>query len=276
MLTHQRVIFSDDGVLTDYSFKTSSFSNGSNVSIPITAAEDAIYIGSEMPFNHRWIELATLATGSRTLSVSIWDGSAFNAAVDVLDETDGFTQSGLLTWNTDRLKNWAYEETTENVTGLTSLKIYDLFWIKITFSDDLTNSPTIAHIGHKFATDDDLAAYYPTLLESDVLTGFEPGKTNWNEQHFIAAEEIIDYLRAKKRIWTGDQILDAREFKKAGVHKVADIILKGFGRDYEDVRKAARADYYASFNKGNLKLDITGDGKLQRAERSFGGTMRRV
>lgn len=278
MLSHQRIIFSDNGTLTDVTNDLASFANGQTASIPVTAAEDAIYIGSEMPFNHRWFEFGTISGGSRSLTVQIWDGTSFNNAVDVLDGTQGFTQSGMLEWATDRLKTWAWEETTESVTGLTSLKIYHLFWAKITWSDDLSGGPALAHIGHKFSNDYDLGSEYPTLLESDVMTGFEAGKTDWDEQHFLAAERVIDYIRAKRgdRIWTGDQIMSWREFTRASTHAVADIILRGFGRDYEDIRKSARQDFYASFNKSNLHLDYTGDGKLERAERRFNGSFRRV
>ena len=86
MLTGQRVILSDNGTTSDLSRSVGDLFS-QNSTLAIVAAEDAIYLGSDQPFNHRYIKVSTANTSTASVSVSIWTGSAFTAAVDVIDFT---------------------------------------------------------------------------------------------------------------------------------------------------------------------------------------------
>lgn len=266
MLLNNRVIHDDNGTLVDLSKKlNNAFS--SSVVLPFVAADDYIYLGSEFPFNHRYF-LIDVANGVDTVaSVEIWNGSSWVPAVDVIDQTEGddgvsFSQSGILSWVTNRTKAWSREDTTENMTGsgLETLKIYNLYWVRISFDGDFDVTTSVKYVGHKFSTDEDLGGQYPDLVRTNVKAAFKSGKTNWDEQHIIAAEQIISDLRKRQIILSGNQILDWDFFTDAAIHKVAEIAYTAFGADYEDRKKNAREAYDEAMDKVVFPVDKNVDG----------------
>jgi len=145
-LNSTRIIHKDNSVLRDYSVSLANYLSGTQV-IAYVAAEDALYIGSDLPFNHRWVEVSVVSATTSTLSVSLWNGSAWEAAVDVVDETSvagvALARSGFVSWVPDRLKTWSFEDTTERVSDLSTLKIYDKYWAKLSYSADLTGTTAL-------------------------------------------------------------------------------------------------------------------------------------
>lgn len=273
MLTNQRIIHDDNGTLRDRSVELNSLYTGT-ATLNLVAAQDKLYIGSDLPFNHRYIQVSTAnILASAISSVEIWTGSSWQAAVDIIDQTSlaGATlgQSGYVSWTLDRNGSWGQATTAEDVTGISTLKIYDLYWARFTFSADLTGTTALSYVGHKFATDNDLAGYYPDLTQTAVKTAFASGKTTWDDQHFLAAEEIIQDLRRKKLLWSGQQVLDWEQFNQAGVHKVAALIMQSFGDDYKDNLLEANRQYEKAMNLKNFNIDQNQDGRLSDEERGI-------
>lgn len=268
----QRIIHDDNGTLVDLS-KQANEMFGANASLPIVAADDKLYIGSSLPFNHRHFEVATANAATSVVStVEIWDGNSWVAAVDLVDYTlnSGSTvtlyQNGIISWTVDRDSSWGLEESTENIPALATLKIYDMYWARMTFSANLSNTTAIKYIGYKFSDDDKLRVLYPDLVRSTLLTAWQTAKTTWDEQHIIAAEEIIERLQKLRIIWNRNQILDWQRFEKASVHKCAEIIYRGLGADYDDKREKAKDDFEKALNVGQFNIDVNADGHLERAE----------
>jgi hypothetical protein len=265
MLTMQRVYHDDDGTLTDLSREVSDFL-ASTASVPIVAADDKMYIGSDIPFFYRYFDFGTANTAASVVSVEIWDGTTWNSAVDVIDETSTggatFGQSGLIRWACDRNESWALEETTEDIAALSTLKIYRKYWARLSFSGDLDAGTTLNYVGFKFANDNDLGARYPDLNTSAAKSAWASGKTDWNDQHFEAAEEIIKDMRQLGRIQRADQIIEPGEFREAAVHKCAEIIMHAYGDEYEDNRARASKKYSAALPKNIAQLDKDGDGHI--------------
>lgn len=265
MLLNNRIIFEDNVTLIDRSIPLSNISS-ETTTLPVVAAEDYLYIGSDLPFNHRYFEVSTANATTSAVSVSIWDGSNWVAAVDVLDQTSvsgkTLAQSGIISWATDRTKSWGKEDTTEDIPALASLKIYDMYWVRIGFSADLSGTTALQYVGHKFANDDDLINYYPDLGTSGAMTTYKAGKTNWNEQHVLAAEEIILKLRKDRKLISPSQLFDWTLFNLAAIHKCAEIIFRAFGQDYDEVRKNANADYHKAFSGIDFGVDRDIDGRL--------------
>lgn len=271
MLTTQRIIFEDDTTLNDLSNSLNDFMSDSET-IALVAADDYIYIGSEHPFNSRWIEVSTVNDASSVVSVDIWSDSAWNAAVDVQDDTavSGVTlaRSGVLTWSIDRTYGWTKETKSSDVTGLTNTNIYDMYWVRLSFSVDLNVNTALKYIGFKFANDTDLGAEYPDLVLSATQDSFESGKTDWNDQHFLAAEKIIKKLKRAQIIWSPNQILEWRNFNDAAVHRCAEIIMNAFGDAYEDNRERARKYFNEGMDMRQYKVDSNEDSILDDAEKS--------
>jgi hypothetical protein len=284
VLINNRLIWNDNGVLKDLSINLNNVFSGTEV-IPFTAAQDKLYIGSDLPFNHRYILVDVANDAASVMSADIWDGTQWISAVDVIDQTVGsagksLSQSGIMSWVVDRNHTWGKRDTTELMTGsgLESVKIYEMFWVRLTFSGNWNVLTALKYVGHKFSSDNDLGGYYPDLNRSNVMSAFKAGKTNWDEQHVLAAEEIIRDLRKKNVIWNGNQIFGWEEFTDASVHKVAEIAFTAFGKDYESRKESARNNYEEALLKVvDSAIDKDADGRLSPVEKvpSYGRLFRR-
>lgn len=275
MLTNQRIIHGDGATLRDRSVELNSIFAGAAV-LDLAVTDDYLYIGSDLPFNHRYFQVSVANAVVSAVSVDIWDGSSWVAAVDVVDQTASagacFAQSGFISWATPRGSSWGKEETTENVTGLTTLKIYNLYWVRLKVSASLTGTTAMTYVGHRFATDADLGGYYPDLIQSNVMTAHTSGKSTWADQHFLAAEEMIQDIRRKGIAWNANQLLDWEQFNIAGIHRVAALIMSSMGADFVDARARSLADYREAMSVPALAVDANEDGhKDEEPKRSYGG-----
>lgn len=265
-----RILFSDNGVLNDLSVKMADYNQG-NQSLAITATEDYLYIGAYYPFNAKFFKMKTVATIVSNPTIEYWTGSSgWKEAVEVIDETGGFKNNGFITLVPNKDYGWIREDTSR-ITALYSKVIYDLFWLRIKFSADTVID--LEWIGELFSNDYDLGAEFPDLLRSQTLDSFKTGKTDWEEQHVIAAKVIIDDLKAKKIINFKEQILDRKELTLASVQKCAALIYSSFGDDYADNRKDAELEYQKRLKKDIFNIDtnesatITPEG--QKARQGF-------
>lgn len=266
-----RVIYSDDGTLTDISTEMSNYHSGTYTFSGFVAAEDYIYIGNIVPFNHFYLKMDTASVASTTMSVAYWSGSGWTSVVEVEDETVGLTTDGFVTFVPNRSYGWSNANTNgqgQTVTGLSTLTIYDKYWIRVSFNNDLTADSVIGWLGQKFADDNDLGSEYPDLLRSTVLAAFETGKTDWEEQHVRSSELIVKELISKNIIYGKGQILDRSSFMLPTVSKTAEIIFNSFGDDYLDQKKAARDEYDLRMNKSIYDVDSNLDGELTGKEMS--------
>lgn len=264
-----RVIYSDNGTLTDLTTNLENYHSGTYTFSGFTAAEDYIYIGNIVPFNHFYLKMATASIASTTMSIHYWTGNSWQAVVETIDETSGLTQDGFVTFVPDRDHAWVDGNTNgqgRQVTGLTSVTIYDKYWIRISFNNDLTANSIISWVGQKFSNDNDLGSEYPDLTRSNVLTAFESGKTDWEEQHVRAAEIIVDTLITKNVIFAKGQILERRSFMLPSVSKVAEVIYNSFGDDYSDQKKDARNEFEKRMDKSIFDVDSNLDGELTYRE----------
>lgn len=274
-MIERRVLFSDNGTISDYSPQMNDYHSGT-MSFDIVAAEDAIFIGSLLPFNHLYLKFdgANVNSAASNLTVQYWDGNGFQNAVDIIDETKvglaTFAQSGFVTWSSNKNYSWVREDTNyggNTIDGLTSVDIYDHFWLKLTFSGDLDAGVTFSWLGQKFSDDYDLGSEHKQLLRSGFITAFESGKTDWEEQHIKAAELISEDLINLGVIADKNQILRKDDFKTASVKKVAEIIFGSMGRDYYDDRDTAKDEYERRINKAIPLIDINVNGRFDHNER---------
>lgn len=109
MITNQRILWDDDGTETDLSVALNDFRTGSQV-IDFVAADDKLYIASDMPFNHKWIEASVVNDAASVVTVENWFGGSdgWVSAVDIIDRTSvggvSLAQSGVIQWKTNREK----------------------------------------------------------------------------------------------------------------------------------------------------------------------------
>jgi len=279
MLINNRILLrSAGGTITDVSKELTDF-HANTKTITLPAADGALYLGSDLPFNHRFIDINTVNANTSVLDVKVWDGSTFVAVVDTIDETDSagvaFAKSEILSWTKDRDTSWTREDTTEDIPELSTITIYDLYWAKITWSLDL-NALTLNYIGHNFTSDDEFGSLYPTLNSSNVKDQFESGKTDWKEQQIEAAERIIKWLRRNERIFSVNQLMNWDIFADAARHATASIIFRELGDDFISDRERAEDDYNDAINLKNFQVDLNRDGRPNIAEKRQTTRFRRI
>jgi hypothetical protein len=270
----QRIIWDDNGTLKDISIALNNFRGNHNPVIDFKSATDAIYIGTELPFNCRYFKIGTNNNEISVVSVSVWDGNAWIPTKDIIDETKEFPhtevslhQSGQISFALDRDdKGWGSEQDSNDIPDLVGTFIYDLFWSKWTWSADWKNTTTLAYIGSLYSTDNDLSTFYPDLMNNDLMDAFETGKTDWIEQGLSAAEAIERELRSKSIIMRREQLFDWSLLLEASVHKTAEIIYGGLGSAYNEAKKLAAESYIKAINLKYFETDLNGDGVVSANE----------
>lgn len=264
----QRVFFSDDGTLNDLTLNLNEFRSGTEV-IDYVTAEDYIYIASYLPFNHKHFDVSVVNAETAAASVDIWDGSDWNAAVDVIDRTAvsgaSLAQDGVISWTPTIDKYWQRERESTDITGLSGTKIYDMYWARFSWDATWTGTTALQFIGQKFSVDNDLYSIYPDLNDSDLQAAFASGKSDWNDQHYIAAQHIVRDLKKNHAILSSDQILDFDLFEETSVHAAAMVIYWGLGQFEQHDR--AKAKYKENLKMGFLNVDLNQDGRLETGER---------
>jgi hypothetical protein len=269
----KRFIYSNNGTLQNYTEEINNYHSG-ETALTFVAAEDAIFIGSNLPFNHIYVKMgSTVNANASTMSVSLWDGSDFNAVAELVDGTDCFSQSGFIEFTPDKNESWSMEDTVDAsgnglITGLGDVTIYDKYWLKITVSADLTADLTIGWLGQIFSNDDDLGSEYQELLASDILAAIETGKTDYQEQAVRATGVIIGDLKRKRTLWSANQILERENLMLASVSKVAEIIYGLLGNDYLDDKLEAKKEYGERLGKAFPTVDTNKDGIASPTERA--------
>lgn len=272
MFFDQRVIFSDNSVLTDLSASLNDFRAGTST-ILYTTAQDYIYIASRYPWCAKYIEIGTANDVAATMTVEVYESpSTWRSVVDKIDMTavtagTPLGQSGYVRFQTNRLYSWTPLQDSADI--LTGTAIYDMYWLRISFSATLKATMSLKYIGHKFSSDDDLYERYPEFNQTALKTQFESGKSTWDDQHYIAVEQIVGDLKNRRVILNSDNLLDPWEFKEAAIHKVASIIYTGFGKSYVEAQKAADAKYSAVMDRRYPKIDRSLDGLAQPEEMRF-------
>jgi len=225
---------------------------------------DHVYIGSSTPLNNLWVEMSTVSgVNAGAPVVEVWFGQAWVPVVDLIDQTAGMTASGRISWALDLFSGWSYEQLSITI-GISGSAVYNRYWMRVSWPNAFT--ATIAYLGQKFSNDSILESTYPDLLQSTLLAGYKAGKTNWNEQHFMAAEAIVRDLRKRNMLRDKGQILDWTVFEEASAHKVAEIVYRAFGTAYKDHADLASKRYETEMAQRTLVLDENMNGHVESSE----------
>lgn len=273
-----RVLYSDNGTLSDFTKNVNNYHSGTSTISSFLYTEDYIYIGQRMPFNSLFFKFGTANTTSSTVTVKIWDGNSWSSAVEVFDETlssgASFGQDGYLSWNVDRNELWGLEDTVSNsgttlITGLGGVEIYDHYWIQLSFSASLDANTSMTFVGQKFCTQAEMGTFYADLVLSATMTGWESGKTTWEEQHVACSRLIAKRLRRDGIIDHSGQILDRDDFSEACIHRTAEIAYSQMGPRYEEARALAMKKYEDCMKNVQPIIDRNADGDIDRNELKF-------
>lgn len=235
------------------------------------AAGDYWYIGADSPFNHLYFKFGNVVNSNVSkFNIELWDGDEWKSVVEVMDETNGFSNDGFLDFVPDRDEQWRQESTNDDgdsVDGLESVVIYDLWWLRISVDADITSGTKISWVGHLFSNDEDLFIEYPVFNSSDLKECYKSGKTNWEAQHVKAAEIIIQDLKDGEILDFEGQILDRSVYRLASVAQVARIIFNALGDDYKDDLQNSANLYTKRISRKKHRVDKNKDGILDPKEK---------
>lgn len=264
-----RFLLKSGSTITDYSKDVKRYADGSATIASLTASTDKIYIGQAWPFNHLYFEFTGVNADTSVITAKIYDGDEFQATVETIDETLSsgatFGQSGFITWQPDRDKpRWAYDDTDE-MTELSSVTIYDMYWLELSFSANLTSGFTLKYVGNMFSTDNELYEEYEIFNRSNVKTAL--GVSTYKNFAIRASELTVSELKKKNVINHRGQILDRDSLILANVSKTAELIFSQMGDDYIDDVVKARNNFRDRIHNGLFGIDKTRDADLNRVER---------
>lgn len=254
---NKRIFYSDNGILKDFSVNLNKYDEVES-EFNYVAGEDYIYIGSRLPFNSIFFKVVTKNTNPANMYVEVFDGESWDFVNELIDETGAFSTSGYITFTPDRDSGWEMEDTAgggDSIPGLESLKIYDKYWMRISFDADLSDEVSLSWIGHLFADDQDLGSEYPDLIKTSVKQSFKANKQNWEEQLVRASEVVIEDLMINRNIMDSSQILDRYDYRSATIQKCAEIIFNAFGDDFVDQKQRAREEYQRRLSIPYKKID---------------------
>jgi hypothetical protein len=237
--------------------------NGIHVEIDYVLG-DFIYIATDLPFNHFYLKHAPPANNIPATMKLEYYSNGWTEVIDLKDETNAIFTDGFVEFTPNRDSTWSRVSSSADF-GLTKI-VYDKYWIRISFDATLKPNCELSFLGNKFSDDVDLFHEYPIFNNTDFLTAFESGKTNWEEQHVKAAEVIIADLVKKRVIIAPEQILDRRKFIGASVCKVAEIIFTAFGNDYLEQKKEASAEYHRRLDISQYSVDANSNAILEPVE----------
>lgn len=221
------------------------------------------YVGKKAPFNNFFLWLDTANTNSVSMAVSYWDGNAWIPVVDLLDGTFGASQSGVVQFSPNKDNQWQIEDDTSSngPTGLDTFTIYDMYWLKVSFSGDLSASTTIKQLNYKFAEDADIL-----MKDTDInefLASFN--QTDWTPQILQASIEVANDFKRKKLILDEGQILRFDDVAIPTAYKALFIIYLNLGSSYKEKRDEIAKLYDSSYtglytiDRNNNAVDDLGE-----------------
>ena len=243
---------------TETTFETMSRS-ADTVTFALTTS-DEFYVGFKEKFQTRYFLPSTVSTGSATLTVKYWTGTAWAAVEDLVDQTRGFTRAGFISWS--NLSGWTKKEQT----GVADVELY---WIEITVSSTLT-SCVLQCVENIFCDDLLLRSYYPEFVSDSRY--LPAGRTTFIDQFVAAKDLVVTRLKQDSIIQDESQILDINQVAIAATHATAWIIAEPIAKSDED-REAAK-DMYRKFNneltKSYKSFDLDNSGAIDVAEENIG------
>lgn len=224
---------------------------------------DFVYVGFHGKFSSRYFQVHTANTNAASTVVEYWDGTAWSAVDDLVDQTvsgaNTFAQSGFVSWvNKD---NWVVR----SLTGVDS--DVELYWVRMSVSANLSATTKVHAVLNIFSDDVLLRAYFPELI-SDV-NYLPSGESNFLDQHLAAKDLVVLRLKQRKLIHHEAQIIEANDVAIASVYAAAMLILQPIATSpaAKDLLEVAKNGFDEEITKVTFSVDVDEDGIVDENER---------
>lgn len=265
-----RVFYSDNGVLTDYSVEAQN--NADTFPLEMVAGQDYLYVGQYFPFNNLFFQLDTANTVASVMSAQYWDGKVWRDAVDFIDSTKllgkTLARNGVIQWSPDRQYSWLKtEDTTDRgaPTELSTLEIYELHWMRLKVSVNLSAGTIVKDLGYAFTANHMLSSIDPEINEYLVPWG-GVSKTNWDEQIQLASTHVVADLRSRGLIVAPGNVLRFDDVSLATAYRTLQIIYSRLGEAFAPRKQDAQENYEKLLNLKGFTFDTNRNGLAEKQE----------
>jgi hypothetical protein len=265
-----RLIRKDNATYSDNSIANQR--EDETVALNIVAAEDAIYIGKQFPFNNFFFWMgSTVNAEASTMTVEYWSNDEWVEAVDILDATSSggatLARNGAVQFSPDIDYNWTIvNDTSESGNhvpdDLADFTIYNLYWIKITFSADLTAGTVLKRLSYAFTTDSTIVGIDHEI--EDFLSHFS--QDDYTKQIIAASEETVDELQVRGLLVDEGQVIRIGEVGRAVAYKALEIIYFNLGDSYADKRRSVASKFDKALKIKRFTFDQDLDAFTDRRE----------
>lgn len=235
---------------------------------------DYFYIGQKCPFTniYAWAH-STVNSIDADLTVQYWNGTEWVSAVDLLDGTktgvDTLAKSGNIMWALDIDHNWQMipDPTDANSpTEMQTLKIYNLYWIRIKASAQLSASTALKEITYAFTTTNQLNNH--DIEINNYFPAFETGKTDWIKEIVTASKMVTLDLRAKGLLEHWGQLITYEDIHIATNYKCLELIYFSLGKNYDEKRIEVQKMYEKALSPKRLTIDENMSGRIDSTEQN--------
>jgi hypothetical protein len=266
------VLFHDGATFTDLSLDMLSFGRDSAV-VPLLAAAGALYFARFKPFSALYAEVKVPNAVGAFLTLEYWNGTAWTALSNVVDDSDAFSRSGFIQFDTP--EDWA-ETTVNTLSG---------YFLKITPSVDLTGTMALQGLNVVFSDDQDLRGIYPS-----VLNYLDSQETSFILRHENSRDRVVETIRkigrkstagsGKYESYDAWDFLHIEEVRLWATYLTMENIFSGLqskdsdmfmekAKEYRMLAEQARADSF-------LTLDANNDGVPAKVEEAANISSRRL
>lgn len=263
-----RLLRSTNGTISDNSLANQE--EAAVVTHDITASQDAIYIGQCYPFNNFYYKSSVVNALASDITIEYWDGNSWVFAVDILDATKvgsaTLARSGVIQFSPNIRNRWqiVYDTSETGVapSDLTSVAIYNMYWIRIKFTGNLTPTTASDKICYCFSTHQQIAKRDSTL--NSYLTSF--GLTSWEDRIISASLDVVSDLKRMSLIINRGQILKLEDVSNATDWKTIQGIYFELGGDYQNKYDNAVDQYESAIDLKSFTFDMNKDALIQPVE----------
>ena len=217
---------------------------------------DFVYIGFRGKFASRHFQMSVANATTSVVSVEYWNGTAWTAVLDVVDQTQGFKQDGWISW----VNKGDWKKSTQ-----TPVVDVELYWVRVSVSVSLDAPTSLQSCVNLFSDDELLRVYYPELVSDSRY--LPDSRTNFLEQHVAGRDKVILRLKQRRTISDEAQIIDINEVAVAAAHAAAETILRPISQGRE-IFKRAQEDFKNEINELTKAIDKNKDGVVSDKERS--------
>lgn len=265
-----RIIYDNGSSLSDLSVANQD--ETANVSLHLDT-DKFLYIAQKCPFTSLFFYIHTgntVDTGV-TLKAEYWDGTQWREVADLLNDTVSANKplhkSGTVKWYLDEDYSWQKVTSTNETYApaeLQTLKIYEMYWVRISATAELSANAAAHQIAYTFTSTQELNNYDVEI--SSYYDSFETGKQDWIREIITASKLLLMEMKRRGLVTHNGQLIELDDFHIPASYKTLELIYANLGPSYVEKRKWANEQFAKALNVQRPVIDTNKDGKIDGTE----------